>query len=78
VGRHRRGAVEAIEMVAPTPVMRIQRSGVVELTNIIDVLSEIGNKWGHNEMLPHGNTSQTRTGKEVTNDFEEKEEQELT
>jgi hypothetical protein len=34
-------------MVAPTPVMRIQRSGVVELTNIIDVLSEIGNKWGH-------------------------------
>jgi hypothetical protein len=32
-------------MVIPTPVMRIQRSGVVEWTTTLDDLPTMGDKW---------------------------------
>lgn len=43
-------------MVVPTPVMRIQGSSVVELTNTLDELTKIGNKCAHNNVLLFGST----------------------
>jgi hypothetical protein len=53
--------------------MRIQRSGVVELTNSIDTLFEISNnEW--TRALFFNSTPANATGKEVTHGFEKEAE----
>lgn len=64
-------------MVILTPVMRIQRSGVVEWSTPLDESTQLGDKWLRGDRCLVAARNNVEFGKEVSYDFKTKK-QEIT